>query len=100
ENQTGTDVKESTGKRKGIHVVVINNLDGESHLRIRVADQILSQTIYILGDNQIVNHLGLGFDLLRNLFAQSNLLLKAIPIAHSLGATHVTIADGDRKSVV
>src|SRR5262249_22578085 len=70
------------------------DLDGERNLRIRVANQVLSDAVDVFRNHRIVNQLYLSFDLLGELPAHRHLFLDAIPVAHTAAASHVAIADG------
>src|SRR5581483_6232971 len=74
-------------------VVGIDDLDSEWNLGVRVADNVLADTVHVLGDNWILHQLHAGLHLLRVGFAHRYLLLHAVPVAHAARATHVTVAD-------
>ena len=47
---------------------------------VRVTDEVLSHAINILGDNGIIDNLGLTLDFLRDLFAECNFLLDGVEV--------------------
>src|SRR5208337_1699964 len=83
-----------TRQSEGIQLVGVNYFDGERHLRVRVAYQILPYAVHILGDRRIVDQLGASFHILRIRPPHRHLFVQRVPVAHALFATHVAIADG------
>ena len=63
EDQARIHVKEATWQSEGVDVVRVNNLDRKRHLRIGITNYVLSQAIDVLGNNRIIDDLGLGFNL-------------------------------------
>ena len=63
QNQTAVDVKETTGKRKGVDLFRVDHLDCEGDLRVGIADQVLTDTVDILDDHRIGDELGSPVDI-------------------------------------
>ena len=93
QNQPGVHVEESAGQGHRVDHVGINDLDGERHLRVRVANQILSDAVHVLGNDGIVDQFDLGLDLLGILAPARDLSLNGVPVAYAASATHVAVPD-------
>ncbi len=63
-------------------------------MRVRIANQVLADSIYVLSDNRVVHQFDLRFDLLGVHAATRNLAFDCIPVPHSAAATYVAIAHG------
>src|SRR5829696_6932314 len=55
-------VEEPTRKCKGVHFIRINYLNREWHLSVRVKDDVLADTVYVLRNDRIVYKLRLAID--------------------------------------
>ena len=76
EDEAGIHIKESTGKREGIDLVRFDNLDGEGNLRIRVANDVLSDAIDVFADRGVVEQFDLPLDFCSELPAHPDFLLE------------------------
>ena len=90
QDQPGIDEEESAGKRKGVDLLGVDHLDRERDLGIGIAHQVLAHAIHILGDDRVVDDLGLALDFLRHLLAERDLLFERIEV-HPLA--YVAVAD-------
>src|SRR5260370_28644667 len=90
-NQPAIYVKESARQRERIDLVGIDHLDRERHPRIRIAHEILSDAVYVLSDDRIVDNLRRALDLLRQLLTERNFLFQRVEVGT---LTHLPIADG------
>ena len=80
EDQPRIDEEETTRKRKCVDRRIFDHLDRERNLRIRVADQILSYSIDVLGDHRIIDDFRLPLYLLSKLLAERNFLLERVEV--------------------
>src|SRR5579875_317727 len=80
QDEPGLDKEEAARQCKGIYRWILNHLDGEGNLRVRIADQVLADTINVFGDNRVVDHLRLPLDLLCKLLAERNLFFKGVEV--------------------
>ena len=93
QNQPRIHIEEPTGQREGVHFIGIDDLDGERHLRVGVAHQVLPDSVHILIDHRVLNHLGAGFHHLGVFLAHTDLAFDRIPVSHA-AAPDFTVADG------
>src|SRR5260370_27852510 len=89
-NQPAIYVKESTWQRKRIDLVGIDHLDRKRHPRIRIAHEVLTDAVYVLRDDRVVDKLRRPLDVLRQLLAKRNFLFQRIEVG---APTHLSIAD-------
>ena len=90
QDQPGVDEEKSARQRECVDVFRVDHLDGERHLGVGVAHQVLPDAVHVLGDNRVVDDLGLPLHLLRQPFAERNLFFKRIEV---YALTHVPVAD-------
>jgi hypothetical protein len=90
QNQPGVDEEESTRQGECIDILAVDHLNGERHLRIGIAHQILPNPVDILGDNRIVDDLGLPLHFLGELFAERDFFFDRVEVN---AFTDVSIAD-------
>ena len=93
QNQPRVDVEKSARQREGVDLVGVDDLDGEGHLGIGVAHQVLADAVHILRDHRIGNQFRGVLNLLRILPAHGNLLVQRVPVPCTASATHVAVAD-------
>ncbi len=65
QDQPGVDVEESSGKGHGVDFVGVHDLDGEGDFGVRVANQVLANTVDVLVDYRVLDHLQVPLNLLR-----------------------------------
>ena len=92
-NQSRVDIEEAAWEREGIQFVRVNHLNGERHLGIGVAHQILPNAIDILRHHRILNQLDAGLHLLGILLAHADFALNGVPVAHAAPAD-LAVTDG------
>ena len=80
QDQAGVHEEEAARQREGVHFLGIQHLDGEGNLGVGVADQVLPDAVDVLGDDRVVDDLGLALHFLRQLLAESDLLLQGVEI--------------------
>jgi hypothetical protein len=56
-DQAAVNIEKAAGEGEGVDFVRVNDLDGEGHARIGVADKVLADAVDVFGDDGIVNHL-------------------------------------------
>ena len=78
--QSAIHVEESARESKRVDGVRIDDLDGEGNLRVRIPDQILSNSIYVFGDDGIGDELRNAIDFLRELLAERNFMLHRVHV--------------------
>ena len=105
QDQAGVHKEKPAGQGKGIHLFGIQHLDGERHFGVRVPDQVLTHAVYVLRDDRVVDDLRLALHLLRQLFAESDLLLEGVEVyalanvavANRLGIFLLIFGEGARR---
>jgi len=75
EHQPRVHEEEPPRQRKRVDIPAVDHLDRERHLGVGVADQVLANTVDVLGDDRVVDDLGVAFDVLSDGLAQSDFLL-------------------------
>ena len=80
QHQAGVHEEESAGQREGVHLFGIQHLDGEGNLGVGIPDEVLADAIDVLGDDRVVDDLGLALHFLRQLLAESDLLLEGVEV--------------------
>ena len=96
ENQAAIDVEKAAWQRKRVHHVRINHLNREWHARIGVPHQILSYAVDVFHHHRIINEFCGAVHLLRELFAQRDLVLERVevePLANVAIANRIHIVD-------
>src|SRR6516164_8037308 len=78
--QPAVHVEESARQGERIDLVAVDDLDGERHPRIRVAYQILADTIHVGVDFRISHELRSCFYLLRQVLTNRNLALQRVKV--------------------
>src|SRR5439155_21465880 len=91
ENQAAVDVEESAGKSECVDFVGIDDLDGEWHLRIGIANEVLSDAVDVLVYGRIIDEFDLPLDFSSHLPAHSDLFFKGDEVDASL--VNVAIPD-------
>ena len=76
ENEAGIHIKESTGKREGIDLIGFHDFYSEGDLRIRVANDVLSDAIDVFADRGVVEQFDLPLDFRSELPAHPDFLLE------------------------
>ena len=97
QNKTGVYIEEATGQRHGIDLVRVKDPDRERHLSVRVAHNVLTNTIHVLDDHRISHEVRRLFDLHRILLAVGDFPVCREPISH---ATTPNITGSDSLDVV
>src|SRR5260370_28745048 len=90
-NQPAIYIKESSWQRKRIDLVGIDHLDRKRHTRIRIAHEVLTDAVYGLPDDRVVDKLRRPLGLLRQVLTKRNFLFQGI---EGGALTHLSIADG------
>ena len=90
EHEARINEEESAGEGEGVDFFRVQHLDGKGHFGIRVPDEVLPNAVDVLGDDGVVDNLGLALDFLRQLFAECDFLLQRVEV-HTL--TDVAVAD-------
>src|ERR1035437_1175792 len=80
EDEARVDEEESAGKGEGVDFLGIQDLDGERHFGVRVADEILPDAVDVFGDDGVVNDLGLALHFLRQLLAECDFLFQGVEV--------------------
>ncbi len=80
QDQAAVDVEKSARQREGVDFVGVDDFDGEGNARIRIAHQVLSHAIHVLGDNGIVDQLRRALHFLRESLAERDLALQRIEV--------------------
>jgi len=76
QNESRVHEEETSRESEGVHFFRIQNFDREGDFGVGVPHQVLAYPVHIFRNNRVVNQLGLPLDLLRQLFANRNLLLE------------------------
>jgi hypothetical protein len=76
QNEPRIDEENSPGKGRCIHILGIYHLNRKRHLCVGVADQVLANTVHVLGNDWILDDLRFPLYLLRHLLAQRDLFLE------------------------
>ena len=79
-DEAGVDVEVTAGQRERVHLVGIDHLDCEWHPSVRVANEVLPDPVDVLGDDRVVDDLGVLLDLGRELPAELDFLLEAVEV--------------------
>ena len=80
QDQAAVHIEEAAGQREGIHLVGINHLNGEGHLRIGIAHQVLPHAVDVFGDDWVIDHLRGALHFLRQPLPEGNLVLQGVEI--------------------
>jgi len=80
ENQPRVHEEEAARQRERVNVFRIDDLDGEWHLGVGVAHQVLAHPVHIFGNHRIVDNLRLPLDVLRELLAQRDFFIDRVEI--------------------
>ena len=105
QDQARVDEEEAARKREGVDILGVDHLDRERNLGVGIAHQVLAHAIDVLGDLGIVDDLGLPLDLLRQAFAERDLLLDRVDVqpgvdlavADLIGIVILFVSGGRRK---
>ena len=79
-DQARIDIEIPTWQGKRVDFVAVNDLDRKRHASVGVANQILSHSVDVLGDDRVVNDLRVAFNLGRQLFAERDFLFDRIEV--------------------
>ena len=82
--------KKPPGSANALIDFIVNHFDRERNLRIGVANEVLADPVYVLGDDRIVDNPGLALDFLRHLFADADLFFYGVEVYF---AGDIAIAD-------
>ena len=80
QDQAGVHEEEAARQRERVHFFGVEHLDGEGHLGVGVAHQVLADAVDVLGDDRIVDDLGLALDFLRQLLAEGDFFLERVEV--------------------
>ncbi len=94
QNQPGIHKEEAARKSKRVHLVRVDDLNGEGDLRVGIAHDVLSHSVHVFRDHRIGDYLRRLLDLLGILLAHRDLLVEVVPVADAASASDVAIADG------
>jgi hypothetical protein len=90
-DQAAVDIEKAAGEGEGVDFVGVDDLDGEGHAGIGIADEVLAHAIDVFSDDGIVNHLGRAFDFLSELLAEGDFAFEGEEVDTF---ADVAIADG------
>ena len=76
QDQARVHEEEPAGQRESVHFFGIDHLDGERNFGVGIAHQVLSNPVYVLGDDRVVDDFGLALDFLGQLLADRDFLLQ------------------------
>jgi len=82
--------KKPPGSAKAFTSSEIQHLDRERNFGVRVPDNVLTHAVHVLRNDRVVDDLRLALHLLRQLFAESDLLLQRVEV---YALANVTVAN-------
>ena len=93
QDQARVHEEEPAGQSESVHLFGIDHLDGERNFGVGIAHQVLADPVDVLGDDRVVDDLGLALHFLRQPLAEGDFLLQRpeidafadVPIADFVG---------------
>ena len=92
-DEAGVDVEEAAGEGHGVDLVGVDDLDGEGDFAVGVFDDVLADTVDVLNDDGVGDHVSGLLDLHGVLLAGADLPVGGVPVADA-AAADVASADG------
>jgi hypothetical protein len=91
EDQAAVDVEKASGEGEGVDFVGVDDLDGEGHAGVGVADEVLADTVDVFGDDGVIDELGGPLDFLGELLAEADFAFQGVQVYTLANAA---VADG------